>query len=54
VWRGRYNGHAQKAGYREAKDFQINLMNETGTKIKCKLVGSGAAASEESYCELEN
>ncbi len=54
VWRGRYSGHLDKAGYRDAQPFTLDLMNDSRTKVRCTLVQNSAPGSEESNCGFEN
>ena len=54
VWRGRYRGHLDKAGYRDAQPFTLDLMNDSRTRVRCTLVQNSAPGSEESNCGFEN
>jgi hypothetical protein len=53
VWRGHYRSHAYMANYRDATD-SIDLFNNPGTKVQCKLVPIRADAAEQSHCWLED
>jgi len=54
VWRGRYSCHLDKAGYRDAQPFTLDLMNDSRTKVRCTLVQNNAPGSDESTCRFEN
>jgi len=53
VWRGRYGAAARKNGYRDALGFQLDLINDRRTTVRCTLVRIDAPQAEESRCQLE-
>lgn len=53
VWRGRYTAVATKAGYREVRGFEVNLIRDDRTKVRCTLVPLSAPPSDKSACRLD-
>jgi len=53
VWRGRYAGEARKKGYRDVRGFQLDLINDRRTTVRCTLVRDDAPQVDESRCRLE-
>jgi hypothetical protein len=54
VWRGRYGGEVRKKGYRDVRGFQLDLINDRRTTVRCTLVRDNAPQVDESRCRLED
>jgi hypothetical protein len=52
VWRAKYHGRAQKAGYRDT-DVTLDLMSSSGTRVLCTMAAVGAAPTQQSSCGFE-